>query len=294
MRIACSHGSRPPVKGAQARTLAVLDEGDASGAVGVVLYALHHALLPRSHAAEVHEAQQPLVAAAAVPRRDPARPPHVVRCPWRAITPHRITPEVALEQRRMRKVARGSAGCAGHCRCGRGFEQQPESTPRTAAVQGPLQCSCPGGSLDMHSGAGAVRVAARLARLQLAGADGGGTHVPVLLRPPVLRLPKVSGLKGLPFHRPSRRVMTLPRMAAPAAPDRSAQHPLHGWRRQRSPHRACRGFLRSLYNQAESRLLIGVPRLSCLAAAWSAQPGSSKGSAGSPVNPTPRLAPNGA
>ena len=53
-------------------TLAVLHERDARGAVGVVLDALHDAVLALPAAAHVYEPEQPLVAAAPVPRRDPA------------------------------------------------------------------------------------------------------------------------------------------------------------------------------------------------------------------------------
>ena len=53
-------------------TLAVLDERDARGAVGVVLDALHDAVLALPAAAHVYEAEQALVAGAPVPRCYPA------------------------------------------------------------------------------------------------------------------------------------------------------------------------------------------------------------------------------
>ena len=58
----------------------------------------------------------------------------------------------------------------------------------------------------------------RVARPQL-------THVPVLLRPPVERLPVVSGLYGPPLCSPSRDVVTRPRSPAEGTSSESSHAP---------------------------------------------------------------------
>lgn len=57
----------------QGHTFAVFDKSDACRPVGVVLDALHDALLPRPAPLHVYEPEQPLVTAAAVPRCDPVK-----------------------------------------------------------------------------------------------------------------------------------------------------------------------------------------------------------------------------
>lgn len=66
-----AHRPRHGAKGTL-HTFAILDERDACRAIGVVLYALHNAFLAGAAASQVDQPEQAFMAAASMPRCDPA------------------------------------------------------------------------------------------------------------------------------------------------------------------------------------------------------------------------------
>lgn len=227
-----------------------------------------------------------------MPRCHPARAPPTVRRPGRAAIPHHTTPH--LRSPPSGNVVRGSAGRAGLGPCGR-CSGSSLGARRGLRLCGD-RCSASAGGVSAY----AQRCSEGARGCQSGKAAAGGGRREEDPRAGVVATACAALAEG-------ERLVGL---ALPQALPQGDDSPPHGCA---PPHYiSAASTLLTSPSAIATPLVLWLPpyvmrwsrvqntlnphpvlRLSCIATAWSAQPGSSKGNACSAVHPTPRLAPGG-